>query len=71
MARHIEGLQILLTVPILQRRTENWSLAFKRSNYWTCNPYVTDDGVYEWPVVADADDLAEFPQVKGPPEPCP
>lgn len=70
MARYIEGIQVLLVVPIQQKRQENWSLAFSRSNYWICNPYITDDGESAWPVPYDADNLAEFPEVKGPPEPC-
>jgi predicted dinucleotide-binding enzyme len=71
MARYIEGIQVLYLVPIQQERQEHWSLAFSRSNYWVCNPYITEDGESAWPVPYDADDLAVFPEVKGPPEPCP
>lgn len=71
MARTIEAMQNLLLVPLLQRRDTSWNFYFRRSNYWNCNPYVTEDGVFEWPLAADADNLADMPQTQGPPEPCP
>lgn len=71
MARTIEAMQNLLLVPLLQRRDTSWNFYFRRSNYWNCNPYVTEDGVFEWPLAADADNLADMPQTQGPSEPCP
>jgi hypothetical protein len=71
MARNIESLQILLMVPLLQKRDAAWDIYFRRSNYWMCNPYVTADGVYEFPTAPDADNLAEIPYTQGLPEPCP
>ena len=71
IARNIESLQILLMVPLLQKRDAAWDIYFRRSNYWMCNPYVTADGVYEFPTAPDADNLAEIPYTQGLPEPCP
>jgi predicted dinucleotide-binding enzyme len=71
MARTIEAMQNLLAVPLLQRRDTSWNFYFRRSNYWNCNPYVTEEGVFEWPLAADSDNLADMPQTQGPPEPCP
>ena len=71
MARTIEAMQILFLVPLLQRRDTSWNFYFRRSNYWNCNPYVPEGGVFEWPLPADSDNLADIPETQGPPEPCP
>jgi len=71
ISRTIEAMQNLLLVPLLQRRATSWNLYFRRSNYWNCNPYVSEDGVFDWPRAPDADNLATIPETQGPPQPCP
>jgi NADPH-dependent F420 reductase len=66
MAREIEAMQRLYMVPLLQRRTASWEPYFRRSYFWEC---MWEDG---WSTpVADADDLAQFPETQGPRVPCP
>lgn len=56
MSRAIEAQTLLFMVPLYQRRTAHWENVTNRSSYWSC--FWGDD----WSVpVADADNLAEFP----------
>lgn len=56
MSRAIEAQALLFMVPLYQRRTAHWENVTERSSYWSC--FWADD----WSVpVADADDLAQFP----------
>lgn len=56
MSRAIEAQTLLFMVPLYQRRAASWENVTARTSYWFC--FWGDD----WSVpVADADDLAEFP----------
>lgn len=58
IARQIEGLSLLYLAPLLQRRSEVWELVPRRSTYLPC---ISDDDWFA--PVADADDLADFPNL--------
>ena len=65
MARAIEAQTLLFMVPLYQRRAAHWENVTPRSSYWSC--FWGDD----WSVpVADADDLAEFPDHGQPVKEC-
>ena len=66
MSREIEALQRLYMVPLLQRRNAAWEPYFRRSYYWEC---IAQDDISR--PVADADNLAVFPETQGPARPCP
>ena len=71
MARHLESLMMLYMIPHNQGRQEGWDFYFRRSNYWSCNAYTGGELDETGPPVVDGDNLAEFPQTQGKPEPCP
>jgi predicted dinucleotide-binding enzyme len=54
----IEAQALLYMTPYLQHRSVGYELVLRRSNFWTC---IWPDG-WGRPPVADADNLAEFPQ---------
>jgi predicted dinucleotide-binding enzyme len=65
MSRAIEAQTLLFMVPLYQRRTAHWENVTARSSYWSC--FWADD----WSVpVADADDLAQFPDDGEPLKEC-
>ena len=65
MSRAIEAQTLLFMVPLYQRRTASWENVTARTSYWSC--FWGDD----WSVpVADADDLAEFPEHGQPVKKC-
>jgi 8-hydroxy-5-deazaflavin:NADPH oxidoreductase len=66
MSRDIEALQRLYMVPLLQRRAAAWEPYFRRSYYWEC---IWQDDMSK--PVADADNLATFPETQGPARSCP
>jgi len=65
MSRHIESLQLVWLIPVVQRRATGWEFYFRRS-HWPC----------EWNLdnwtkpTADAERLAEIPEAHAAPEPC-
>ena len=66
MARHIESLQILYMIPIVQRRTTKWEFYFRRTHR-PCEWVQAD-----WFVSAyDTDQLAEMPETEIVPKTCP
>ena len=66
MSRHIESLQLVWLIPVVQRRATGWEFYFRRS-HWPCE-WVLDD----WTIpTADAGQLAEIPEIHAAPEPCP
>ena len=65
MSRAIEAQTLLFMVPLYQRRTAHWENVTARSSYWSC--FWGDD----WSVpVADANDLAQFPDDGEPLKEC-
>jgi NADPH-dependent F420 reductase len=66
MSREIEALQRLYMVPLVQRRNAAWEPYFRRSYYWEC---ITQDDMSR--PVADAENLAVFPETQGPARSCP
>ena len=65
MSRAVESQVLLFMVPIYQGREEGWESLHFRTSYWPCN------WGEDWSVpVADADNLAEFPERDTPPIPC-
>ena len=64
-AREIEAMVRLWYVPLLQGRREGWRFSVRPTTFWSC---IWEDDLYE--PVADADDLAQFPEPEAPPEPC-
>jgi len=65
MSRAIEAQTLLFMVPLYQRRTASWENVTARTSYWSC--LWGDD----WSIpVADADDLAEFPEHGQPIKKC-
>lgn len=65
-SREIEAFARLYMVPLLQRRQAAWEPYFRRSYFWEC--IWTD----EWSdPVADAEDLAKFPETQDPSRACP
>ena len=65
MSRAIEAQGLLFMVPVYQRRTAHWENVTVRSSYWSC--LWGDD----WSdPVADAHDLAEFPDHGQPLKKC-
>lgn len=71
MARNIEAMMLLYVVPHLQGRDTGWEFYFRRTNYWMCNTYVSEEGVEEMASAEKATDVADIPDIHGPPEPCP
>jgi predicted dinucleotide-binding enzyme len=71
MARNIEAMMMLYYVPHSQGRETAWEFYFRRSNYWMCNKYIPEGGVEEEATAANASDVADIPDIHGPPEPCP
>ena len=71
MARNIEAMMLLYYVPYMQGRETGWEFYFRRSNYWMCNIYVPEGGEEETRLAENAPDVAEIPDIHGPPEPCP
>jgi hypothetical protein len=66
MGRHIEALQVIYMIPIVQRRTTKWEFYFRRTHR-LCE-WVQSD----WIVSAyDADHLADMPETQIVPKPCP
>lgn len=65
-AKAIEAWTRLWFVPVLQKRKQGFELVALPSNHWHC---VWQDEWYE--PVADSEDLAQFPTLGKPPEPCP
>lgn len=66
MARLVEAMQLIYMIPLLQRRDEEWEFYFRRTADWVCK--WEDD----WSVpVVDAGELAEFPHMQDPANPCP
>ena len=64
-AREIEAVARLWYVPILQRRSQEWELALRPANYWSCQ--WQDDWTES---VSDKDDLSQFPEVETNLRPC-
>ena len=66
LARAIEAQALLYITPYLQLRNAGYEMMLRRANFWTCG------GPYPWgrDPVADAEDLAEFPQPERPLPPC-
>ena len=66
LARAIEAQALLYITPYLQLRNAGYEMMLRRANFWTC--------VFPYPwgrdPVADAEDLAEFPQPERPLPPC-
>jgi predicted dinucleotide-binding enzyme len=66
LAGAIEAQALLYQTPYLQLRNAGYEMILRRANFWTC--------VYPYPwgrePVADAGDLAEFPQPERPLPPC-
>lgn len=71
MARNIEAMMMLYYVPHSQGRETGWEFYFRRTNYWMCNKYIPEGGVEEEATAAIASDVADIPDIHGPPEPCP
>lgn len=65
MSRAVEAQVLLFMVPIYQRRIAHWENITARSSYWSC--FWEDD--WSRPV-ADAGNLAEFPEHDQPLEEC-
>lgn len=65
IAREIEAMVRLWHVPLLQRRESGWDWTVRSDTFWSC---IWEDDWSE--PVADADDLAQFPEFEPPPEPC-
>ena len=66
MGRHIEALQVIYMIPIVQRRTTLWEFYFRRTHR-QCEWVKAD-----WFVSAyDVDQLAEMPETQITPKPCP
>jgi predicted dinucleotide-binding enzyme len=62
----IEAQALLYMTPYLQHRSVGYEIVLRRSNFWTC---IWPDG-WGRPPVADADNLAEFPQPELSLPPC-
>jgi hypothetical protein len=71
MARNIEAMMLLYYVPYMQGRKMGWEFYFRRTNYWMCNTYVPEGGEEETRLAVNAPDVADIPDIHGPPEPCP
>jgi predicted dinucleotide-binding enzyme len=71
MARNIEAMMLLYYIPYVQGKEMGWEFYFRRSNYWMCNRYVPEGGEEEGPSAANASDIANIPDIHGPPEACP
>lgn len=66
MSRHIESLQVVWLIPVVQRRMMGWEFYFRRS-HWPC-----EWNLDNWTVpTVDAERLAKFPDTHDTPEPCP
>ncbi len=64
-AREIEALARLWFVPVLQKRKQGFEMAILPSNYWYC---IWNDDWFK--PVGDSANLATFPELENPPEPC-
>lgn len=71
MARNLEAMMLLYYIPHVQGREMGWEFYFRRINYWKCNKYVPEGGEEEWGSAVNASDMADIPDIHGPPEPCP
>jgi len=71
MARNIEAMMLLYYIPVVQGKEMGWEFYFRRTNYWICNKYVPEGGEEEGGTAANASDIADIPDIHGPPEPCP
>ena len=71
MARNIEAMMLLYYVPYVQGKETGWEFYFRRTNHWMCNRYVPEGGEEEGPTAANASDVANIPDIHGPPEACP
>jgi predicted dinucleotide-binding enzyme len=71
MARNIEALMLLFYIPHSQGHQTRWEFYFRRSNYWACNEYVPEEGEEITGLAKNAPDVADIPDIHGPPEPCP
>ncbi len=70
MARNIEAMMLLYYIPHVQGREMGWEFYFRRINYWKCNKYAPEGGEEEWGSAVNASDIADLPDIHGPPEPC-
>jgi len=69
MARQIENLQMIYMIPLVQNRPENWEFHFLRADHFGC--YRAGGDTAEGLVAPyDDEDLAAFPRVGRPPDPC-
>ena len=67
MSREIEAMVRLYMVPLFQGRRASWEIYARRAYFWECLFPAAD-----WAEpVADAGDLADFPETQGPPKACP
>ena len=66
MARHIEALQLIYMIPVVQRRTTKWEFYFRRTHR-PCE-WVQDDWIFS---AYDADQLAKMPETQITPKSCP
>ena len=64
-AREIEAMVRLWYAPLLQGRESGWDLTIRSDTFWTCN---WEDDWFE--PVADAHNLARFPEPETPAAPC-
>jgi hypothetical protein len=56
---------------VVQGKEMGWEFYFRRTNYWICNKYIPEGGEEEGGTAANASDVADIPDIHGPPEPCP
>jgi len=71
MARNIEAMMELYMVPFVQGREATWEFHFRRSNYWTCNPYSGGEAVAGGLSEEQIAELAEMPETHPSLGPCP
>ncbi len=67
MSRHLEAMQLVYMIPLVQNRRASWEFYFRRTSYWYC----TGQNEEWYEAVADAGNLAQLPETQGATEDCP